>query len=343
MTTVNLPLRVLAVIPTPSEMPRLDGEAVWLALSDALKPLRSSGLVELDRLRPPTENALRNRLQEHDWHVVHFIGPVASRRSAHYDTLTFEGSTGAGRRVTVSYVTALLARHAAMRLLVVADAAMPASLSRNFYERLATGATIVEASTLFGRRATIVPIGTCATNAPLVNAYAADTPSADPPAARVALDAAEERRHAARRECERKRAAAEFDVFLCHNRSDKPHVRDIATALEEHGILPWLDERELRPGEPWQAALEQQIGSIKAAAVFVGAAGVGPWQEQEIYSFLREFVARRSPVIPVLLRDAPAQPALPIFLRSMTWVDFRVDEPEPLAQLIWGITGERPD
>jgi hypothetical protein len=75
--------------------------------------------------------------------------------------------------------------------------------------------------------------------------------------------------------------------------------------------------------------------------VFVGGAGVGPWQEQELYGFLREFVSRHSPVIPVLLTDAPDQPELPIFLRAMTWVDFRLSDPDPLDRLIWGITGTR--
>jgi hypothetical protein len=27
---------------------------------------------------------------------------------------------------------------------------------------------------------------------------------------------------------------------------------------------------------------------------------------------------------------------------EMTWVDFRVSQPNPLARLIWGITGKRP-
>ena len=35
------------------------------------------------------------------------------------------------------------------------------------------------------------------------------------------------------------------------------------------------------------------------------------------------------------------RPELPIFLGGMTWVDFRHSQPEPLARLIWGITGEK--
>ena len=130
-------------------------------------------------------------------------------------------------------------------------------------------------------------------------------------------------------------------MFLCHNWADKASVRRIADRLEERGILPWLDERELPPGQPWQQMLEKQIARIRSAAVFVGAAGVGPWQEQELYGFLREFVSRRSPVIPVLLADAPDKPELPIFLKAMTWVDFRLSDPDPLERLIWGITGKR--
>lgn len=141
----------------------------------------------------------------------------------------------------------------------------------------------------------------------------------------------------------RKRAAGEFDVFLCHNWADKPAVKQIAGALKAQGILPWLDEWELPPGQPWQPLLEQQIAQIHAAAVFVGDAGVGPWQQQELYGFLREFVSRMAPVIPVLLPGVREEPKLPIFLQAMTWVRFGVADPAPLPRLIWGITGRRPD
>jgi len=145
----------------------------------------------------------------------------------------------------------------------------------------------------------------------------------------------------------------DFDVFLCHHKVDKPAVRKIGEQLKEHGILPWLDEWELRPGFPWQELLEQQIEHIKAAAVFVGQNGIGPWQQQELAAFLREFVSRGCPVIPVLLpapetetdseepKNIPEKPKLPLFLKAMTWVDFNVKEPDPIQRLTWGITGRR--
>ena len=136
-------------------------------------------------------------------------------------------------------------------------------------------------------------------------------------------------------------ATKDFDVFLCHNSDDKPEVKRIGEKLKELGILPWLDEWELQPGLPWQRALEEQIRNIKAAAVFIGKNNTGPWQDAELDAFLRQFVRRRCPVIPVLLPDCVQTPELPIFLEGMMWVDFRQLEPDPMKQLIWGITGER--
>jgi hypothetical protein len=135
--------------------------------------------------------------------------------------------------------------------------------------------------------------------------------------------------------------AAEFDVFLCHNSKDKPAVRTLYRELKGRGISAWFDEEHLRPGVPWQTELEKAIGSVRSAAVLVGPHGRGPWQDGELRAFLGEFVRRECPVIPVILREAPHVPELPIFLRQFMWVDFRKEKPDPLKRLIWGITGSR--
>lgn len=132
-----------------------------------------------------------------------------------------------------------------------------------------------------------------------------------------------------------------FDVFLCHNSEDKQIIKNIGNELKRRGLRPWLDEWELQPGLPWQELVEEQIEDIKSAAVFVGKSGVGPWQTMEIKGLLSEFVKRRCPVIPVILSNVPKKPKLPLFLREMTWIDFRQDEPDPVQQLIWGITGKK--
>ena len=134
-----------------------------------------------------------------------------------------------------------------------------------------------------------------------------------------------------------------FDVFLCHNSQDKPAVIEIANQLKANNINPWLDKWHLRPGSSWQDLLEDQINEIRTAAVFVGNSGLGPWEIEEVKAFLRAFVNRKCPVIPVLLPNAPQKPQLPVFLEGLMWVDFRQHDPEPLGQLIWGITGIKPD
>jgi hypothetical protein len=139
-----------------------------------------------------------------------------------------------------------------------------------------------------------------------------------------------------------KEQAGEFDVFLCHNAADKPMVRWVAERLRERDILPWLDEDELPPGRSWQEELEQQIEHIKAAAIFVGPNGFGPWHDREMRAFINEFAERRCPVIPVLLPNATF-PKLPVFLKGLTWVDLSKQEIAGIERLVWGITGRKPE
>jgi hypothetical protein len=129
--------------------------------------------------------------------------------------------------------------------------------------------------------------------------------------------------------------------LICHNHADKSVVRAIAERLKARGLLTWIDETEMRPGLSWFEFLERQMDHIRAAAVFVGANGIGATQRMEINVLLSEFVPRGRPVIPVLLPDAPEAVDLPLFLKHMTWVDFRKAEPEPLEALVWGITSGR--
>ena len=77
-----------------------------------------------------------------------------------------------------------------------------------------------------------------------------------------------------------------FDVFLCHNSEDKPAVREICRRLVSEGIKPWLDEEQIQRGTTWQTAVGEQTESIKSAAIFVSDGGLGPWQDQEMQSFL---------------------------------------------------------
>lgn len=134
-----------------------------------------------------------------------------------------------------------------------------------------------------------------------------------------------------------------FDVFISYAHVDRESAVALANLLRDHGLRPWIDVWELAPGKPWLAALQEQIETVPAAAVLVGPSGVGPWQTAEANYLLQQFFARRCPVVPVLLPGGGTpESRLPSMLAGMQAIDLSIDDPDPIRQLIWGITGKRP-
>ena len=408
---MRLPVRILVVIPEPTDAQSFGAQALWEALEAAMRPLTSQGQARIVRTASGTERALDESLRAEAWNIIHFMGQGTSRPAARYGTLNFEGSDRRTRAVNAQNFVRLCEKCPSLGLAVlqstqhqptrqafevvtntwlesglggvtwVPDFSQPkvsALFARELYGALAQGQRVDQA-VASGRRAiaTIareagggaqrsgidlgywggpvlfggqpaLDFGLASTSVSATTHTAMQTETS-PPARPPQSSPAPEAKQAPpgptplQQEVERKRLAEQFDVFLCHNIADKPAVKDIGLKLVDQGIVPWLDEWELRPGVPWQRLLEEQIARIKSAAVFVGQQGIGPWQRQELDGFLREFAKRNCPVIPVLLPGAPVQPSLPLFLMEMTWVDFRVSQPDPLARLIWGITGKRPE
>jgi len=138
-----------------------------------------------------------------------------------------------------------------------------------------------------------------------------------------------------------KRATGDFDVFLSYNSKDVELVTMIAERLLERGILPWLDQWEVRPGTRWVPVLDQHLKTVRAAAVFIGPRGPGPWQTVEVEAILGIFARRGRPIIPVILEGRVGQPKMPPFMELWHTVDMRKRDPDPFELLMWGITDER--
>jgi GTPase SAR1 family protein len=134
---------------------------------------------------------------------------------------------------------------------------------------------------------------------------------------------------------------AEYDVFLSYNWRDQERVRALAEDLRERGLRPWMDERQLRPGLLFPQGLDDIIARVPAAALIIGAQ-LGDWQKREIYAFIQQSVERGCAIVPVLLRDANTADLSPL-LQGLTWVNLAVKEPNPIDQLVWGITGQQLD
>lgn len=139
-----------------------------------------------------------------------------------------------------------------------------------------------------------------------------------------------------------------YDVFLSHHSSDKPQVEALAARLEdEEGLTPFLDKWHLIPGAPWQEALEEALDRSRTCAVFLGPAGLGAWENEEMRAALDERTRNKSfRIIPVLLPGAEPRDkkTLPRFLSRLTWIDFRdgIDDPETFRRLVAGIRGLPP-
>ncbi len=48
-------------------------------------------------------------------------------------------------------------------------------------------------------------------------------------------------------------------VFLCHGSEDKPAVRRLYNRLLKDGIKPWLDEKDLQPGDEWEPEIKRAV------------------------------------------------------------------------------------
>jgi tetratricopeptide (TPR) repeat protein len=114
-------------------------------------------------------------------------------------------------------------------------------------------------------------------------------------------------------------------------------VRTIDAWLSARGLVTWLDERELVPGDVWEDVLEEVLGKVPVAAILIGEHGLGSWETPETRVLLDEQTKRGLRVIPVLLPGAPDLTNRR-FLNQFTWNDLREGVTDPgLERLEAGI------
>ncbi|HET6313341.1 MAG TPA: CHAT domain-containing protein, partial [Chloroflexia bacterium] len=113
------PLRVLVMLPSPSDYPELDVRQEWLNLSTTLAGLQQAGLVQLDLLEVSTLTGLQRQLRRDAYHIVHVIGHGAFDRNVADGLLIFEDEDGRGRPVSGQDLAMLLHDHASLRLAVL--------------------------------------------------------------------------------------------------------------------------------------------------------------------------------------------------------------------------------
>lgn len=117
--TVDPPLRVLAMIASPSDQARLDVEHERQRLKDALAPLEQRGLLKLRWVQGQTWRDLQQALLQREWHVFHFIGHGGFDSRIEEGVLALADEQGKTRLLSATDLGRMLAQRTSLRLVVL--------------------------------------------------------------------------------------------------------------------------------------------------------------------------------------------------------------------------------
>ncbi|HVG10129.1 MAG TPA: SUMF1/EgtB/PvdO family nonheme iron enzyme [Thermoanaerobaculia bacterium] len=113
------PIRVLAVVPSPAGPAPLDADQELTDIRKALGWRETLGLVKLERLDPPTLSELKVRLDNRQYHVLHFIGHGTFLRDRGQGALLFEDADGNADPVEGERLAAVLDDDESLRLVIL--------------------------------------------------------------------------------------------------------------------------------------------------------------------------------------------------------------------------------
>ena len=118
--TMQLPLRILAMVSSPTGYPELDADAERRNLERALEGPSRAGLVELTWLERATLGELGRRISEPDEvHVLHYIGHGAYDEATESGVLVLETPQGRAHDVSGEDIGAMLQDETSLRLVVL--------------------------------------------------------------------------------------------------------------------------------------------------------------------------------------------------------------------------------
>ena len=132
----------------------------------------------------------------------------------------------------------------------------------------------------------------------------------------------------------------EYDVFLSHNKADKPCVRELACRLRDSGIRVWFDEWVIQPGDDIYLAIEHGLESSQILVLCLSAAALGAdWVAME-----RSTVLFRNPTnqmrrfLPILLAEC----RLPDALARYKYLDYTGADETTFQALLAAIRNRTP-
>jgi hypothetical protein len=116
---VRSPLRLLVIISSPKDYPALDVTHEWENLQTALAEPVQRGLLTIEKLETATLTALAERLEQNDYHILHFIGHGGFDESTQEGVLVMEDENGNSSLTNGQSLGTMLFDESSMRLAVL--------------------------------------------------------------------------------------------------------------------------------------------------------------------------------------------------------------------------------
>src|SRR6266545_1673755 len=113
------PVRILAMIASPRDLPALNIEREKRLMEVSIESLRARGLVQLTWLEPATWRDLQHAMRQGPWHIFHFVGHGGFNRNTDEGFIALPDDNNETYRLTASNLARLLADHESLRLVVL--------------------------------------------------------------------------------------------------------------------------------------------------------------------------------------------------------------------------------
>jgi ssDNA-binding Zn-finger/Zn-ribbon topoisomerase 1 len=121
-------------------------------------------------------------------------------------------------------------------------------------------------------------------------------------------------------------------VFLSYSHHDKEFVTKLAEDLRDRGVVPWLDEWEMSPGDSLSRRIQEGIEESSLFLVILSSTSLSSkWCQKELDAAdVLEVEKGRKFVIPILYEKC----RLPLFMKAKMYADFSSDYDNGLKKLI---------
>ena len=116
---VELPLLVLAMVASPSDLDPLDVAHEKQRLKDALGPLEQRGMLKLRWVEGQTAHDMQQTLLQRNWHIFHFIGHGAFDQRSEEGVLALNNDQGKAHLLGATDLGRILSQRQSLRLVVL--------------------------------------------------------------------------------------------------------------------------------------------------------------------------------------------------------------------------------